>query len=341
MSYNSIEIGGRESWMKLLVIGDEARVNKYVPDLETARETERVIVARGTADEEILEVAADADFIMADAISPVSARLIEGMKQLRLIHSEGVAYHAIDLDAARSRHIPVCNCKGVNAGAVAEQAILLMLACLRDVVNGDGAVRRGQQIQTKERMMVEGIRELGDCRIGFIGAGDIACATMERLANWGCTLAYCKRTPLLPAEERRLDARFEPLDELLPVSDIVSIHVPVTDDTRGMVDESFLAAMKSGSILINTARGEIVDQEALVTALSSGHIAAAGLDTLYPEPVTVDHPFLNLPADVSGRIVFSPHIGGITEGTFYRAHRTVWENIARVIAGDAPLNVVS
>jgi phosphoglycerate dehydrogenase-like enzyme len=327
--------------MKLLIIGDEARVNKYAPDLEIVREMERVIVVRGTTDEEILEVAVDADFIMADAISPVSAQLIEGMQRLRLIHSEGVAYNAIDLDAARSRSIPVCNCKGVNAGAVAEQAILLMLACLRDVVNGDSAVRRGQQIQTKERMMVEGIRELGDCRIGFIGAGDIACATMERLANWGCALAYYKRTPLSLAEEGRLDVHFEPLDELLPASDIVSIHVPVTDDTRGMVDESFLAAMKPGSILINTARGEIVDQEALAAALFSGHIAAAGLDTLYPEPVAIDHPLLNLPEDVSRRIVFSPHIGGITEGTFYRAHRIVWENIARVIAGDAPLNVVS
>ncbi|MDR1183669.1 MAG: hypothetical protein LBK67_02600 [Coriobacteriales bacterium] len=327
--------------MKLLIIGDEARVNKYLPELEVVREVERVVVARGVADEAILGVAADADFIMADAISPVSARLIKGMEHLRLIHSEGVAYHAIDLDAARSRHIPVCNCKGVNAGAVAEQTILLMLACLRDAVNGDSAVRRGQQIQTKERIMVEGIRELGDCKVGFIGAGDIACATMERLANWGCALAYYKRTPLLPAEEKRLDARFEPLDDLLVTSDIVSIHVPVTDETRGMVDESFLAAMKLGSILINTARGEIVDQEALAAALSSGHIAAAGLDTLYPEPVAVDHPLLNLSGDVSRRIVFSPHIGGITEGTFYRAHRTVWENIARVIAGDAPLNVVS
>jgi phosphoglycerate dehydrogenase-like enzyme len=326
--------------VKLLVIGDEARANKYAPELEIVREVKRIVVARGTSDEAILKVASDVDFIMADAISPVSARLIKGMKRLKLIHSEGVAYNAIDLEAARDCHIPVCNCKGVNAGAVAEQTILLMLACLRDVVNGDAAVRRGQQIQTKERMMVEGIRELGDCKIGFIGAGDIARSTIERLANWGCALAYYKRTPLASEEEKRLGACFEPLNDLLSTSDIVSIHVPVTDDTRGMVDEFFLAAMKPGSILINTARGEIVDQEALVAALASGHIAAAGLDTLYPEPVAVDHPLLNLPEDVSRRVVFSPHIGGVTEGTFYRAHKTVWENIARVVAGRELLNVV-
>ncbi|MDR1088452.1 MAG: hypothetical protein LBL23_04200 [Coriobacteriales bacterium] len=331
----------RESQMKLLVIGDEARVNKYLPALEITQEVERVVAQRGTSDEEILRLAADADFIMADAISPVSAQLIESMAHLRLIHSEGVAYHAIDLKAARICGVPVCNCRGVNAGAVAEQTILLMLACLRDVVNGDAAVRCGQQIQTKERLMVEGIRELGDCSIGFIGAGDIARSTMDRLANWGCTLAYYKRTPLSFDEEKRLGAHFEPLCDLLPASDIVSIHVPVTDATRGMVNESFLAAMKRGSILINTARGEIVNQEALATALSSGHIAAAGLDTLYPEPVTADHPLLNLPEAITGRIVFSPHIGGITEGMFHRAHRIVWENIARVAAGEVPINRVS
>jgi phosphoglycerate dehydrogenase-like enzyme len=216
-----------------------------------------------------------------------------------------------------------------------------MLACLRDVVNGDTAVRHGLQIQTKERMMVEGIRELGDCAVGFLGAGDIAQATMRRLVSWDCSLAYHKRTPLTFEDEELLCAHFKPLDELLASSDIVSIHVPVTSDTRGMVDGSFLAAMKPGSILINTARGEIIDQEALAAALVSGHIAAAGLDTLDPEPVAVDHPLLNLPGDVSRRIVFSPHIAGITEGTFYRAHRTVWENVARVIAEETPLNIVS
>jgi phosphoglycerate dehydrogenase-like enzyme len=327
--------------MKLLIIGDKARVERYLPALEVTRQVERVIMPRGTADTDILEAASDADFIMADAISPVSAELIESMPKLRLIHSEGVAYNAIDLEAARRRNIPVCNCKGVNAGAVAEQAVLLMLSCLRDVVNGDAAVREGRQIQTKERMMTEGIRELNDGKIGFLGAGDIARATMRRLAHWGCVMAYHKRTPLDLEEEERLGAHFEPLEDMLSSSDIVSLHVPVTDETRGMVDERFLAAMKPGSIFINTARGEIVDQEALAAALTRGHLAAAGLDTLYPEPVTSDHILLNLPGNASSRIVFSPHVGGITEGTFYRAHRIVWENIARTIAGQTPLNIVT
>jgi phosphoglycerate dehydrogenase-like enzyme len=327
--------------MKLLSIGDRSRAEKYRPAMKETDPVELICVPRGTSDAEILSLAADADFILADAISPVSADLINGMPHLKLIHSEGVAYDAIDLDAARLHHIPVCNCKGVNAGAVAEQAIFLMIACLRNAVNGDAAVRAGQQIQMKERMMLEGFKELGDCKVGFIGAGDIAVATMMRLANWNCEMTYYKRTPLAPAEETRLGARYEALDALLGSSDIVSLHVPVTDETRGMANDRFFASMKPGSILINTARGEIVDQEALAGALVSGHLAAAGLDTLTPEPVHPDNMLLNLPEAASQRIVFSPHIGGITEGTFYRSHQIVWRNVARVIAGLEPIHIVS
>lgn len=327
--------------MKLLVIGDEARTRKYLPDLPIVREVELVVAPRGTSDAALLELAGDADFIMADAISRVSAAVIEDMPNLKLIHSEGVAFNAIDVEAARRCGVTVCNNAGVNAGAVAEQAIMLMLACLRDAVRGDAAVRAGQQIHMKERMMVEGFRELGDCKVGFVGFGAIAQATAVRLGAWGCDMVYNKRTPLSAADEERLGVRYVSLDELVEMCDIVSLHVPVTDATRNMVNESFLDRMKNDAILINTARGDIVDQEALAAALVQGSIAGAGLDTLTPEPVTTDNVLVNLPEEAAGRLVFSPHIGGVTEGMFHRAHRTVWENIARVAAGDQPINVVS
>lgn len=327
--------------MKLLVIGSKARTEKYLPDLPITREVETVVVERGASDDEILGLAADADFIMADAISPVSSRLIEGMPNLKLIHSEGVAYNAIDLDAARARGVFVCNNAGANAVGVAEQTILLMLACLRDAINADAAVRCGRQIQTKERMMLEGIRELGDCRIGFIGFGAIAQETARHLAGWGCEMLYNKRHRLSKEDERALDVRFASVEDIASMCDIVSIHVPVTEETRGMVDAAFLARMKSDAILINTARGEIVDTEALAAALEAGTIAAAGLDTVTPEPVQLDNPLLNLSKQASRRIVLSPHIGGTTVGFFRRAHRTIWENIARVAAGEEPINVVS
>ena len=327
--------------MKLLVIGDAARVEKYLPDMPLSREVEIVVAPRGSSDEDLLSLASDADFLMADAISPVSVRLIEGMPRLKLIHSEGVAFNRIDCAAAAERGIPVCNNAGVNAGAVAEQTILLMLSCLRDLLAGDAAVRAGRQIQKKERMMVEGFRELGDCKVGFVGFGAIAQATASRLANWGCEMIYNKRTPLNAEQEARLGVSYASLDELLESCDIVSLHVPVTPETTHMANADFFSRMKPGAILINTARGEIVDQEALVDALECGRVSAVGLDTLDPEPVQLDNPLLNVPAALAHRIVLSPHIGGVTEGMFYRAHRTIWENIARVLSGEAPNNQVN
>ena len=214
--------------MKLLVIGSEERTRKYLPDTPLVEEVEVVVAARGSSDEDILTLASDADFIMADAISPVSAHLMENMPNLKLVHSEGVAYNAIDIDAAKRLGVTVCNNAGVNAGGVAEQTILLMLACLRDAVNADTAVREGRQIETKERMMVEGIRELGDCTVGFIGFGAIAQATAKRLAAWGCPMYYNKRHRLPVDVEAALGVKLATIDDIARTCDIVSIHVPST-----------------------------------------------------------------------------------------------------------------
>ena len=327
--------------MKALVIGDEKRVAKYLPDLPIVNQVETVVVGRGTPDEEIIAQIGDADFIVADAVSPVSAKLMDAFPSLKLVHSEGVAYNAIDVAAARERSITVCNNAGVNAGAVAEQAVLLMLACLRHVVEGDAAVRSGGQIRMKERLMVEGIRELGDCTVGLVGMGAIATETAKRLQAFGCDLVYWNRTRRSAEREIELGVRYLPLDELARTCDIVSIHVPVTPETENMVDAAFLASMKDDAILINTARGEIVDQVALAHALEDGVIDGAGLDTLSPEPVPVDHPLAQLSGDAANRLVMSPHIGGVTEGMFRRAWTTAWTNIAHVVAGEEPINVVS
>ena len=327
--------------MKLLVIGDEKRFQKYLPDLPIVKEVSTVVVPRGSADDEIASIAADADFIVADAVSPVSAHLMERMPNLKLVHSEGVAYNAIDVGAARGRGVIVCNNAGVNAGAVAEQAVLLMLACLRHLVPGDRAVRSGEQIVMKERLMVEGIRELGDCTVGLVGFGAIARQTALRLRAFGCDVAYWNRSRKDAQTEEQYGVRFLPLDELAQTCDIVSIHVPVTPDTENLVDAAFLANMKRDALLINTARGEIVDQFALAAALESGSIAGAGLDTLSPEPVTTDHPLANLSPAAADLLVLSPHIGGVTEGMFKRAWTTIWTNIDKVSKGLQPINIVS
>ena len=327
--------------MKLLVIGDPNRVEKYTPDMPIVKKVETVVMQRGSSDDDIIAAAGDADFIVADAVSPVSASLMAKMPNLKLVHSEGVGYNAIDVEAARRQGVCVCNNAGVNAGAVAEQAVLLMLACLRHLLEGDEAVRRGCQIQVKERLMVDGIRELGDCRVGLIGLGAIAVETAKRLNAFGCEVFYWNHRRRSSEVEETLGVSYLTLEELVSTCDVVSRHVPVTPETNGMVDAGFLASMKSGAILINTARGEIVDQKALAEALESGSIGAAGLDTLSPEPVPIDHPLVTLNGEAALRVVLSPHIGGVTAGMFRRAWRTIWENIERVSRGDVPVNIVS
>ena len=132
-----------------------------------------------------------------------------------------------------------------------------------------------------------------------------------------------------------------PLEELAETCDIVSLHCAVTDETWHMADDAFLARMKPTAILINTARGDLVDNAALRRALTEGRIAGAGLDTLAPEPVPADHPLVDLPPEVREKVVLAPHLGGITEASFRRAHAHMWRNAERIAAGERPDNIVN
>lgn len=328
--------------MKALVIANRDRYEKYRPaDMCILQEVELVFCPRGSSDEELLAAARDADFIAADPMTTVSGAVIRGMPNLKLIHSEGVAFNNFDLEAAREKGVYVCNCKGVNAGAVAEQTVLLMLALLRRLLVGDRAERRGSQMQMKEQTMVEGMKELSECKVGLIGFGDIARAAAERLRAFGCELYYT--TPRRKSEEleSRYGVRYLPLEELVRTCDIISLHTPVTNETRGMVNRDFLSRMRPDALLINTARGDLVDNEALREAIIAGRIAGAGLDTVYPEPTTADNPLVDLPPECADRVIFSPHIGGITTSTFKRAHRLIWQSFEDVCQGKRPRNIVN
>lgn len=328
--------------MKTLVIGNEDRYRKYMPeDIPFIRQTELIFCPRGSSDEELLAAACDADYIAADPMTQVSGAVIRRMPNLKMIHSEGVGFNGFDLDTAREKGIYVCNCKGVNASAVAEQTILLILALLRNAVVGDRVEREGGQIRMKERMMFEGIREVSDCIVGLVGFGDIAKATAERLIPFGCKLVYTASHKKDEETEQHYHVSYLPLDELVSSSDIVSLHVPVTDETRSMVDADFLGRMKKDAFLINTARGDLVDNQALRQALIDGTIQGAGLDTIYPEPTLADNPLVDLLVECADRVIYSPHIGGITTSSFRRSHRMIWQGFADCENGKRPHNIVN
>jgi phosphoglycerate dehydrogenase-like enzyme len=256
-----------------------------------------------------------------------TSEMIAASPKLRLIQKIGVGVNTIDLEAAKAHGIPVCNLPGMNSRAVAELTLALMLAVLRRVPRFDASLRAG--IWT-DLAMQDGLGELGGRMVGLVGYGSVARLLAPVLAAMGCDVLYTARNQVPDAV-----ARFSPLDSLLEQSDVVSLHLPLTAETERLIDRAALCRMKKGSVLINTARGGLVDQEALIEALRSGHLGGAGLDVYVDEPVSRNEALLAL-----DNVVVTPHVAWISTGTFDRSFVAAAENCRRVAAGAALLHRV-
>jgi len=320
--------------MKIAILLEEGNFRRYAAADKLPADYELFFFGNGAPDEEAI-AASKAEMLVADPMTPVSGSLLRKMPGLKLLQSQGVGVHLFDLETARELGISVANTAGANAGAVAEQAVLLMLGVLRHVKEFDRMVYEARQAEAKGRCFRSGITELRDCHVGILGFGAIGRATAELLRAFGSRVSFWNRTP-------RSDTGFDylPFDKLVSACDILSVHLAVTPETTGLVGEAVFNRMKPGSILINTARGEIIDQEALCRAILSGKLSGAGLDTLSPEPVTAENPLLALPQEARERVLLSPHIAGITEGSFRRYFDIIWENARRLNAGEELLNLV-
>ena len=324
--------------MKVAILTSQERVEKFTDWSLVPKDTELIYIGQTYTDDEVIQKAKEADAILVDAVNAVSGHVIRHLPNLKLVQSEGVAYNLIDIEAAKERGIYVCNNASANACSVAEHTIMLMLACTRRLIEGDALVRRGKQMQAKGSFILDGIPELEHCHVGLLGFGAIAKQTAKRLKGFGCRVSYYSRHQASSEIEEEYQVSYLSLQELYRFCDILSIHVPVTAETKNMVDKHVFECMKSTAILINTARGEIVNQQDLYNAIVSGQIAGAGMDTLFPEPVPFDHPLLQLPEHL--QVTFSPHIGGTTYGVFQHMYRTIWSNISAVCHGQKPNHIV-
>ena len=327
--------------MKILVIGPKTRYDAYRPDYVDQLPVEVVFGRSGVSPLQMAAENSDTEILFTDPITNTGADMMDLLPNLKLIQSEGVAYDRIDLEAARSRGIFVCNNKGCNATSVAEHAIMLILMALRHGVTGHSAVVEGRQIQFKEAVMASGAPELGLCSVGLVGFGDIAQATARRLAPFGCKLYYYTLHRRPPEVETDFGITYLPLEELAAQCDIISLHCAVTDQTREMINADFLSRVKPSAILVNTSRGDLVDNLALRRALIDGRIGGVALDTLAPEPTPADHPLVDLPASVRDRAIYSPHLGGNTGGSVSRAHTNMWNNVRLILSGARPNFVVN
>lgn len=267
--------------------------------------------------------------VLWHVLKPVTRNVIEKAPALRLIQKMGAGLDTIDLEAARQRGIAVCNLPGTNAQAVAELALGLMLSVLRKIPQFNGEIRKGKGWSWPiERQGCLG--EIHGLTIGLVGYGATAGKLAPILHALGAKVLYTARHKVKAGV-----AEYVSLENLTAQSDIVSLHLPLNDTTRGMFDRSRIARMKPGAILINTARGGLVDQDALADAVRAGHLAGAGLDTFAAEPVDPSHPLFSLES-----VVATPHIAWLTVGTFDRSFNLMAENCRRLAASESLLHQV-
>lgn len=315
-------------------VSDKQRVQREIPEIFSDGFSVRFYPLGASADE--IGADGDADVLVVDAMGSVEKELIDVLPSLKLIQSEGVGYQGIDLEAAANRGVAVCNNPGINDTAVAEQAIMLMLSCLKNARNLDQAVRIGRQIETKKEYFGK-LKELSECTVGLIGFGKIARKTAQFLKPFGARVLYSNRTRYEELESE-YSVSYADMDTLLGESDIVSLHLPANSRTAGIADASFFKKMKIGACFINTARGELVDNNALVEALLNGRLSMAGLDVIAPEPVMPDNPLLD--KRIEDKILFSPHIGGLSSATVSKLYQGVLKNIIRIQNSEEPINRV-
>ena len=265
--------------------------------------------------------------VLWHVLKPCTAAMIEAAPRLRLIQKIGVGVNTIDLDAARARGIPVCNLPGTNARAVAELTLALMFSALRRLPQFDASLRAGTW---SDPMLQDGLGELGGRTVGLVGYGAIPRLLAPVLIALGCRVIYTARSP-------RKDAlgAWRTLDALLAEADVISLHLPLVAETTALIDAAALSRMKPGAVLINTARGGLVDQPALVEALRTGRLAAAGLDVFAQEPPDFSDPLFGLP-----NVVLAPHIAWLTTGTFDRSFSLAAENCRRLQSGEPLLHRV-
>jgi phosphoglycerate dehydrogenase-like enzyme len=262
-------------------------------------------------------------------LEPVTREVIESSPKLRLIQKIGVGVNTIDLDAARDQSVQVANMPGTNSRAVAEATLALMLAASRRVVSFDAAVRRGQGWSWDPGIQ-DDLSELGGKCVGLVGYGSVPQILAPILEAMGVEVIYYARSPKPDAV-----GEFCSFDELVARADIVSLHVPLTEETQHMIDADALASMKPGAILVNPARGGLVDEAALIDALKSGSLRAAGLDTFEQEPTPADNPLLAL-----DNVVVTPHVAWFTMDTLDRSIVVAVENCRRLASGEPLLHQI-
>ncbi len=283
-------------------------------------------------EDEIIDQMRDTDFLFPlGALVPEQA--LREAKQLKLIQLFSQGYDRIPLALTLELGIPVANIGGANAITVSEQAVMLMLALLRRLCPSITALKQGKSIMHLDRRQYH---QLHGKVVGIIGLGNIGCRVAKIVHSFDARVIFHEKAEVPRSVVNKFEGRLVGLEELLGTADIVTLHVPLLESTRGMIGWEQFKLMKPSAILINTSRGSVVDEEALIKALQQKEIAGAGLDVFTKEPPELDNPLLSME-----NVVATPHLGGFAWDNLDARLELIWGNVKDVWKGKPPRYVVT
>lgn len=310
---------------------DFDRVDAPAPDFFS-------VIYKAPNDPDVPDLLKTARAVVMPAVGPKLAPTLFENSTIKLVQVTGAGLDRLDQPAMISMGIPVANVPGGSNSAVAEYAVTTASVLLRRLAWADAEIKQGHYAEFRTRMLAENLAGLDGLTVGVVGFGTIGVAVAQAFARAGAKLCYFDPKPPRPEAADALQARSLPLDDLLAQADVVTLHVPLFDATRGLIGAAQLARMKRDAVLIQASRGGIVDEAALAEALTQGRIAGAAVDVYAAEPPTADNPLFALTGDARHRILFAPHIAGVTRQSAAFLFRASWQNVERVLVkNEAPL----
>ena len=291
-----------------------------------------------TEDEACKTVAGSTVILASPLGHRITGKILVAAQGVKLVQFGSVGYANIDLQAATELKVSVANNPGFNAISVAEHAVMMILVLLKRASYAHQGITQGKWLQRELAVSARQVWELNEKTLGLLGLGDIGKEVVKRARAFGPKIIYNKRNRLSAKEEDELGVEFRTFDQLLEESDILSIHVPLTDETRGMIGREEMAAMKQRAILVNTSRSEVVDEGALADILRDGRLSGAGIDV----PRSIEK-VGELQSRFNGikNVMLTPHIAGATVGALHRWQVQWSDNVHRVLVGEQPLYLVN
>jgi phosphoglycerate dehydrogenase-like enzyme len=299
------------------------------------------IAYRAPNDADVTDLMRQARALVIPAVGPkLAPSLFEG-STIQFVQVTGAGLDRLDEPTLKRGGIAVSNVPGGSNSALAEYVVTTASLSLRRFTWADDEIRKGNYAEFRNRMLKDNLAGLENLLVGIIGLGTIGLAVAEAFYKMGCRICYYDPIARDQKATQALGAQSLSLNELLKSADVVTLHVPLLPETKGLIGEKELVQMKPGAILIQASRGGIVDEAALTEALQSGHLGGAAVDVFTTEPPTLDNPLLTLQGEAARRLILTPHIAGVTRQSAAFLFRSAWQNIERVlIAKESPLNRV-